>query len=160
MVGSFPAHAMFQFGGGRTGAVCHAADITAGVAGVKGTFTAFVLDSDIPALLSKGALESLRGCLDFAQHTLTLGAAGKVIPLKMSDMGHYTLSVADFPSRAYSASALHWAPMDQATQLMDLVRNGGFLLPGPLGLGITLVPAGSDDAGDGFNAQGRFAMGG
>lgn len=79
-VDSYPAHAMFKFGDGRLGEVCHAADITVGVAGVKGTFTAFVLDSDIPALLSKGALESLHGCLDFAQHTLTLGKTGKVIP--------------------------------------------------------------------------------
>ena len=92
----------------------------------KGTFTAFVLDSDIPALLSKGALESLRGCLDFAQHTLTLGKTGKVIPLQMSDMGHYILSVADFPARAHSASLLQWTPLNQATRLMDLMRNGGF----------------------------------
>ena len=84
---SYPAHALFKFGDGRTGEVRHAADIAVGVVGVKGTFTAFVLDSDIPALLSKGALGSLRGCLDFAQHTLTLGTNGKVIPLKMSDMG-------------------------------------------------------------------------
>ena len=108
---SDPAHAMFKFGDGRTGEVCHAADITVGVAGVKGTFTAFVLDSDIPALQGKGALESLRGRLDFAQHTLALGTTGKVIPLQMS--------VADFPSRAYSASVIHWAPTDQATRLMD-----------------------------------------
>ena len=104
---SYPAHALFKFGGGRAGEVCHAADITVGGAGVEGTFTAVVLDSDIPALLGKGALESLRGCLDFAQHTLTLGATGKAISLKMSDMGHYILSAADFPSRAYSAPALH-----------------------------------------------------
>ena len=98
---SYPAHALFKFGGGRTGEVCHAADITVGVVGIKGTSTAFVLGSDIPALMSKGALESLRGRLDFAQHALALGTTGKVIPLKMSDMGHYILSVADFPSRAY-----------------------------------------------------------
>ena len=48
---SYPAHALFKFGDGRTGEVCHATDITVGVAGVKGTFTAFALDSDIPALL-------------------------------------------------------------------------------------------------------------
>ena len=51
-VSTYQAHATFKFGGGRTGEVCHAADITAGVAGVKGVFTAFVFDSDIPALLS------------------------------------------------------------------------------------------------------------
>ena len=77
MVASYPAHALFKFGDGRTGEVCHAADITAGVAGVKGAFTAFVLGSDIPALPGKGALESLHGCPDFAQHTLTLGPGGK-----------------------------------------------------------------------------------
>ena len=69
---------------------------------------------------------SLRGCLDFAQHTLTLGANGKVIPLEMSDVGHYFLSVADFPSPVFSASAFHYAPTNQAKQPMDLTRNGGF----------------------------------
>ena len=103
---SNPAHALFKSGDGRAGEVRHAADITVGLAGVKGAYTAFVLDSDAPAPLSKGALGSLRGCLDFAQHTFALGATGKVIPLKMRDMGHCVLSVADFPSRAYSASVL------------------------------------------------------
>ena len=49
-VTTHPAHATFKFGDGRTGEVRHAADITVGVAGVKGKFAAFVLDSDIPAL--------------------------------------------------------------------------------------------------------------
>ena len=80
----------------------------------------------IPALLSKGALESLRGCLDFAQRTLTLGKTGKVIPLQMSEMGHYILSVADFPARVHSASLIQWTPLNQATQMMDLMCNGGF----------------------------------
>ena len=79
-VATYPAHATFKFGDGRTGEVCHAADITVGVAGIKGKFIAFVLDSDIPALLSKGALEPLQSCLDFARHTLTLGTHGHVIP--------------------------------------------------------------------------------
>ena len=38
-VSSYPAHAMFKFGDGRTGAVCHAADITVGLAGVMGIRT-------------------------------------------------------------------------------------------------------------------------
>ena len=93
---TYHANATFKFGDGGTGEVCHAADIAAGVAGAKGMFTAFVLDSDIPALLSKGALGSLQGCLDFARRALTLGTNGKVIPLQMSVVGHYILSVADF----------------------------------------------------------------
>ena len=66
---TYQAHATFKFGDGRAGEVCRAADITVGVAGVKGVFTAFVLDSENPALLSKGALETLQGRLDFARHT-------------------------------------------------------------------------------------------
>ena len=106
---AYPAQATFKFGDGRTGEVCHAADITGGVASVKGACTAFVPDSDIPALLSKGALGTLQGRLDFARRTLTLGANGKVIPLQMSDAGHYILSVADFPRTSFSASLFHWA---------------------------------------------------
>ena len=60
-VPTYPAQARFKFGDGRTGDVCFAADITVGIAGAKGTFTAFVLDADIPALLCKGALEALAG---------------------------------------------------------------------------------------------------
>ena len=96
-VTTYPAQATFKFGDGRPGEVCHAADVTAGVAGIEGRFTAFVLDSDIPALLSRGALETLRGCSDFARHALTLGANGQAITLRVSEVGHYILSVADFP---------------------------------------------------------------
>ena len=87
-VTTYPAQATLKFGNGRTGEVCHAVDITVGAAGIKGKFTAFVLDSDIAALLSRGALEARKGCLDFASHTLTLGAKGKVIPLQVSKVGH------------------------------------------------------------------------
>ena len=44
----------------------------------------------------------------------------------MSEMGHYILSVADFPSRMLSVSLLQWTPLDLATHRMDLMRNGGF----------------------------------
>ena len=70
---TYPAQARFKFGDGRTGNVCFAADITVGIAGAKGAFTAFALDADIPALLCKGASEALAGQLDFARSTLTLG---------------------------------------------------------------------------------------
>ena len=125
---TYPANATIKFGEGRTGGVCHAADITAGAAGVRGLFAASVLDSDIPALLSKGALETLLGCLDFARHTRTLGTNGRVTPLQMSDVGHYILSVADFPRPSFSASLFHWDPMNRETQLLDEMRNGGLRL--------------------------------
>ena len=60
-VSTFPAHATFEFGDGRTGVVCHAADIILGVAAIKSEFAAFVLDSDIPALLGAGVLETRQG---------------------------------------------------------------------------------------------------
>ena len=52
---TYPAQVRFKFGDGRMGDVRHAADITAGAAGAKGNFTAFVLDAGSPALLRKGA---------------------------------------------------------------------------------------------------------
>ena len=106
-VSTYQAHATFKFGDGRTGEVCHAADIAVGVAGIKGVFTAFVLDSDAPALLSEGGLETLQGCLDFVRHTLTLGTNGRVTPPQMSEVGQYILSVADFSQPTYSASSFH-----------------------------------------------------
>ena len=90
------------------GGVCHAADITVGIAGSKGTFTAFVLDADIPALLRKGALEALAGQLDFARNALTLGSRGVEIPLQVNDAGHYILSVANF----HETPARYGAPSD------------------------------------------------
>ena len=96
---------------------------------------AFVLDSDIPALLSRGALETLRGCSDFARHALTLGANGQAITLRVSEVGHYILSVADFPkvrrdiysSTTFAAPLFPGAPKDRETHMMDLMKNGGFL---------------------------------
>ena len=63
--------------------------------------------------------------LDFARHTLALGTNVKVIPLQMTDVGHYILGVADFPRTSSPASPFHWAPKNRETQLMDLMRNGG-----------------------------------
>ena len=82
-VSTYPAPARFKFGDGRMGNVKFAADITVGIAGYKGTFTAFALVSDIPALLRNGALEDLRGRLDFPRDTLTPGFRGVGIPLKV-----------------------------------------------------------------------------
>ena len=48
-------------GDGRPGVVRRAEDIPVGVAGSKCKFTAFVLDADIPALLRRGAPETLGG---------------------------------------------------------------------------------------------------
>ena len=118
-VSTYQARATFEFCDGRTGEVCHAADITVAVAGTQGMFTAFVLGSDIPALLSKGALETSQGRLDFARHAPTLGAKGQVIPLQMSDAVHDFMSEADFPQPAFAASLFHWAPKTREARLMD-----------------------------------------
>ena len=70
----YPAEARFKFGDGRIGEARYAADITVGIAGYKGSFTAFVLDAEIPALLCKGALEALYAKLDFVKGTLVSAA--------------------------------------------------------------------------------------
>ena len=123
---TYQAHATFKFGDGRTGEVCHAADIAVGVASIKGASTAFASDSDIPALLSKRALEASQGCLDFVRHAPTLGTNGKVIPLQMSEVGHFILSAADFSQPTYSASLFHFAAKTRERRLRYLMRNGGF----------------------------------
>ena len=66
----YPSAARFQFGDGRIGEVQYAANVTVGIAGRKGTFTAFAMDAEIPALLRKGALEALGAQLDFAKDAL------------------------------------------------------------------------------------------
>ena len=130
----YPADARFKFGDGRIGEVRYAADITVGIAGRKGSFTAFVLDAEIPALLCKGALEALSAQLDFAKGTLWLERHGICVPLGLSDMGHYAMSVAEFrkgrPKRTrdplLSASFFERSLMDKRPDL----SGGG--LPFPL----------------------------
>ena len=114
---TYPAQARFKFGNGRLGGVRFVADITVGVAGATRNFAAFVLDADIPAVLHRGASESLGGQLDFSRVTLTSGFRGAQIPPKVNDMGHCTLSFMDFGGRRgvrdggpnFSASMAEWA---------------------------------------------------
>ena len=85
-----------------------AADSTAGVAGAKGNFAAFVLDADIPALSHRGASEALGGQLGFSRDSSTSGLRGGGDPLKVNDMENYILSVVG-PRPRFSASMVEWA---------------------------------------------------
>ena len=69
------------------------ADIPVGVAGGRGEVTAFLIYADNPAFLRKGALEALRGQLDFPQNVATSGRLGIDVPLKVNGMGRHVLSV-------------------------------------------------------------------
>ena len=71
-----------------------------GIAGCKGTFTAFVLDAEIPASSRNGALETLGAQLDFEKDTLSLIRHGVWAPLRVNEMGQYILSVVEFGKRA------------------------------------------------------------
>ena len=79
----------------------------------------------------------------FALHTLTFGANGKVIPLRVSGAGHYILSVADFLEVHYfpplAASSFHWAPKNRETHMMDLAKNGGRRWDDPAHAGLNPV---------------------
>ena len=66
-----------------------------GIAGSKRKFTAFELETDIPALLRKGATEKLGGQLDFPRDVLTLLRQGVSISEKVGRMEHYTPSAVD-----------------------------------------------------------------
>ena len=117
----YPSAARFKFGDGRIGEVQYAANISVGIAGRKGTFTAFVMDAEIPALLRKGALEALGAQLDFAKDTLLLERRGICVPLGLNAMGHYITSVAEFGRGGtkrtrgpqFSASYFEWPLMVQ-----------------------------------------------
>merc|ERR1712052_65500 len=91
----YPSAARFKFGDGRIGEVQYAANISVGIAGCKGTFTAFVMDAEVPALLRKGALEALGAQLDFAKDTLWLERHSICVPLGLNAMGHYVMSVVE-----------------------------------------------------------------
>ena len=60
-------------------------------------FWAYVVDADIPALLGQEAVGTLGGHLDSCERVLTLGSLGADIPLEMSPVGRYLLTVVDFP---------------------------------------------------------------
>ena len=129
----YPSAARFKFGDGKIGEVRFAANIVVGIAGCKGTFTAFVTDAEIPALLCKGALEALGAQLDFANDTMWLGRHGICVPLGLNAMGHYVMSEAEFdtgrPKRtrdpSFPASYFEWSLMDKRPDLSD----GGLHLP-------------------------------
>ena len=65
----YPSAARFKFGDGRIGEVQFAANISVNSAGRRGAFATFVMDAEIPALLRKGARETLGAQLDFAKDT-------------------------------------------------------------------------------------------
>ena len=69
----------------------HAAEITVGIAGNGGSFTAFVLRADIPGLLRKGAAGGLCRQLDLSGNVSTLGPQGVDTPMKVNCMGHHVL---------------------------------------------------------------------
>ena len=98
-VETYPANARFKCGGGRMGDVRFAAEITVRIAGNKGSLTAFVLDTDIPAPLRKGPFGALGGQLDFRRDILTLGFHGVDTSLQVSDMGHYISGAMAFGGR-------------------------------------------------------------
>ena len=92
----YPAIARFKFGDGRVGEVKYAADIKVGTAGCRGAFTAVALETGIPALLRKGAIESLGGRSDFERDILTIRNRGAGNSLKVNEMGRYVVCVVAF----------------------------------------------------------------
>ena len=85
---TYPACARYKFAQARC-----AACITVGIAGGGGALTAFAPGADVPAFLRRGLLQALGGQSDSASDALTLRNQGAGIPLKVSQMRQYVLSV-------------------------------------------------------------------
>ena len=64
-----------------------AADVPAERTGGRGKFTTFLLAADIPALLRKGALESLGRQLRPPRNILRLGRRGFAVPSGVNEAG-------------------------------------------------------------------------
>ena len=85
---AYPARARFQSGNGRLGEVRSAADIPVGVAGGRGKVAAFLLETGIPALLRRGALEALGWQLGVPRNVWMLNNLGVDAPLQVNRTGH------------------------------------------------------------------------
>ena len=69
---TYPASARFRYRNARQGELRRAEDIPVGATGNKWKFRAFALETYVPALLRKGALEAPGGQVDTPKSILTL----------------------------------------------------------------------------------------
>ena len=108
-----------------------AAEAPIALAGHVGVLNTYLAEQIIPALMKKGALESLGGQLDFAQDNLHLRMIGAIANLRANPAGHYVTGVADFakemPRRPPQAqTACMMSPCTVST-LGQLILPGGGL---------------------------------
>ena len=93
---TYPAYARLKFRDGHLGEVRRAADISDGIAGNRGKFTASVLEAYAPAMLREGALEALGGPASFFRDISTSRKQGAGILLEFSSLGRDLLSAGSF----------------------------------------------------------------
>ena len=92
----------FRFGNGATEISTEVAMLPCFLAGRRGAISAAVVQGKAPLLISRGALQTLKACLDFQNNQIQLFDDRVVVPLATNSAGQYVINLLDKPDNASS----------------------------------------------------------
>ena len=87
----------FRFGNGATEISTEVAMLPCFLAGRRGVISAAVVQGKAPLLISRGALQTLKACLDFQNNQVQLFDDRVVVPLATNSAGQYVINLLDKP---------------------------------------------------------------
>ena len=87
----------FRFGNGATEISTEVAMLPCFLAGRRGVISAAVVQGKAPLLISRGALQTLKACLDFQNNQIQLFDDRVVVPLATNSAGQYVINLLDKP---------------------------------------------------------------
>ena len=90
----------FRFGNGATEISTEVAMLPCFLAGRRGVISAAVVQGKAPLLISRGALQTLKACLDFQNNQIQLFDDRVVVPLATNSAGQYVINLLDKPDNA------------------------------------------------------------
>ena len=90
----------FRFGNGATEISTEVAMLPCFLAGRRGVISAAVVQGKAPLLISRGALQTLKACLDFQNNQIQLFDDRVVVPLATNAAGQYVINLLDKPDNA------------------------------------------------------------
>ena len=85
----------FRFGNGATEVTSEVAMLPCFLAGRRGIISAAVVQGKAPLLISRGALQTLKACLDFQNNRIQLFDDRVTVPLSANSAGQYVIDVLD-----------------------------------------------------------------